>query len=92
MFNSSLIYELSALKDYALPLLKVIDKDIPEYSEAKRLSSMLEYFESIPEKYIFSSSYHKGHKSYHKGQQFINLNLSQKMYLKYYFFMLNGIY
>ena len=56
MFNSSLIYELSALKDYALPLLKKIDKRVPEYSEAKRLASMLEYFESIPEKYILKNS------------------------------------
>ena len=56
MFNSSLIYELSALKDYAIPLLKMIDKNIPEYSEAKRLSTMLEYFESIPEKYILKNS------------------------------------
>ena len=56
IFNSSLIYELSALKDYALPLLNEIDQSVPEYSEAKRLASMLEYFESIPEKYILKNS------------------------------------
>ncbi len=48
MFNSSLIYELSVLKDYAMPLLKEIGADLPEYSEAKRLYSMLSYFKSIP--------------------------------------------
>ncbi len=48
MFNSSLIYELSVLKDYAIPLLKDIGPEIAEYSEAKRIYSMLSYFESIP--------------------------------------------
>lgn len=56
MFNSSLIYELSALKDYAIPLLKEIGQDNPEYSEAKRIISMLEYFESIPSEYILKNS------------------------------------
>ena len=56
MFNSSLIYELAALKNYALPLLNKIGKEEPEYSEAKKLSSMLEYFESIPEGYIPKNS------------------------------------
>ena len=56
MFNSSLIYELSALKDYAIPQLKEIEKTSPLYSEAKRLWSMLSYFESIDEKQIPSNS------------------------------------
>ena len=56
MFNSSLIYELSVLKDYAMPLLAEIKSDIPEYSEAKRLYAMLSYFESIPVKAIPSNS------------------------------------
>ncbi len=47
MFNSSLIYELSVLKDYAMPLLQEIKREQPEFSEAKRLHSMLSYFESI---------------------------------------------
>ena len=47
MFNSSLIYELAVLKDYAVPLLKEIDSSVPEYSEAKRLLNMLSFFESI---------------------------------------------
>lgn len=56
MFNSSLIYELAVLKDYAIPLLKEIGKDCKEYSEAKRLATMLSYFESIPEEYILKNS------------------------------------
>ena len=56
MFNSSLIYELSALKKYALPLLKKIGKEQKEYSEAKRIASMLEYFKPIPEDYIPKNS------------------------------------
>lgn len=49
MFNSSLIYELSVLKKYAIPLLKVIDNTNPLYSEAKKLLAMLSYFEDIPD-------------------------------------------
>ncbi len=56
MFNSSLIYELSVLKDYAIPLLKEIGQEKTEYSEAKRIISMLEYFESIPSDYILKNS------------------------------------
>lgn len=56
MFNSSLIYELAVLKDYAIPLLEEIDKTHPEYSEAKRLCTMLGYFESIPEEYVPKNS------------------------------------
>lgn len=48
MFNSSLIYELGVLKDYALPLLKEIQNTEPEYAEATRLIRLLTYFESIP--------------------------------------------
>ena len=47
MFNSSLIYELGVLKDYAIPLLEEIDNSNYEYSEAKRLRRLLGYFESI---------------------------------------------
>ena len=44
MFNSALIYELAVLKIYAEPLLFAIDKDCPEYLEAKRLLKFLDYF------------------------------------------------
>ena len=56
MFNSSLIYELAVLKDYAMPLLAEIDKTSYEYAEAKRLYRMLGYFESIPAEYLPSNS------------------------------------
>lgn len=56
MFNSSLIYELSVLKDYALPLLKEITPKDMEYSEAKKLTSMLEYFKSISSELIPNNS------------------------------------
>lgn len=44
MFNSALIYELSVLKQYAEPILFGIDRDAPEYMEAKRLLKFLDYF------------------------------------------------
>ncbi len=47
MFNSAMIYELSALKTYAEPLLFGIAKDAPEYIEAKRLLKFLDYFLGI---------------------------------------------
>ena len=52
MFNSSLIYELSVLKKYAIPLLKEIDNSNPLYSEAKKLVAMLSYFEDIPDEAV----------------------------------------
>lgn len=48
MFNSVLIFELAALKQYAEPLLYSIGPDEPEYYEAKRLLKFLGYFLSIP--------------------------------------------
>lgn len=44
MFNSSLLYELLMLKPFALPLLQDITKDMPQYSEARRLIEFLSYF------------------------------------------------
>lgn len=48
MFNSALIYELAVLKQFAEPILFGIDKDEPEYAEAKRLLKFLDYFLGIP--------------------------------------------
>lgn len=56
MFNSALIYEIAVLKDYAVPLLKEINNTMPEYSEAKKLLSLLEYFESVPSEYVPTNS------------------------------------
>lgn len=47
MFNTSLIYEINALKNYALPLFEKIGKEHVEYAEAKRLCEFLKYFEPI---------------------------------------------
>lgn len=47
MFNTSLIYEINALKNHALPLFKQIGKQEKEYAEAKRLCEFLKYFEPI---------------------------------------------
>ena len=47
MFNSSLVYELAVLKNYAVPLLKEIDNTNTVYGEAKRLWTLLEYFDTI---------------------------------------------
>lgn len=44
MFNSTLIYELSVLKQYAEPLLYSIEPGEPEYFEAVRLLKFLSYF------------------------------------------------
>jgi uridine kinase len=44
MFNSALIYEMSVLKLYAVPLLMEIKEDSPAYPEAKRLLKLLDYF------------------------------------------------
>jgi uridine kinase len=44
MFNSALVYELSALKELVEPLLRQVPLGSPEYIEAKRLLAMLEWF------------------------------------------------
>lgn len=47
MFNSALIYELAVLKPYVEAQLFGIDRDSPEYVEAKRLLKFLDYFVGI---------------------------------------------
>ena len=49
MFNTSLIYELCVLKKHAHPLLKEITNVSKEFSEAKNLYNLLNYFEDIPD-------------------------------------------
>ena len=56
MFNSVLIYELAALKQYAEPILYSIGPDEPEYYEAKRLLKFLGYFLSIPSESLPNNS------------------------------------
>lgn len=55
-FNSSLLFELSVMKEYALPILEKVPHDVPEYSEAYRLMKFLSYFEPIELRALPSTS------------------------------------
>ena len=44
MFNSALVYEMSALQPQAEPLLRQVGRGTPEFIEAKRLLAFLEWF------------------------------------------------
>jgi uridine kinase len=48
IFNSSLVYELSVLRQAAEPLLLQVRPDTPEYLEANRLLSFLQWFRPSP--------------------------------------------
>ena len=50
MLNTALDYELAVLKVYAVPLLRVITPDCPEFTEASRLLRFLDNFSPIPER------------------------------------------
>lgn len=52
IFNSFLAYELCALKAYAEPLLKEIDKEDDYFPVAERLLRLLKFFDPISEKWI----------------------------------------
>ena len=56
MFNSSLLFELAVMKNYALPILQQVPSSTPEYAEATRLIKFLNYFEPLDEKDIPSTS------------------------------------
>ena len=56
MFNSSLLFELSVMRNYALPILQQVPSNVPEYAEATRLIKFLNYFEPLDEKDIPSTS------------------------------------
>ena len=55
-FNSSLIFELGVMKEYALPLLREVPRDNVAYAQAYRLMKLLSYFEPIPADQIPSTS------------------------------------
>ena len=44
MFNSALVYEMSALQPLAEPLLRQVPRGTPEFIEAKRLLAFMEWF------------------------------------------------
>ncbi|NPV57776.1 MAG: nucleoside kinase [Anaerolineae bacterium] len=56
MFNSALVYELSALKSHVEPLLRQVPFGTPEYIESKRLLAFLEWFLPIDEELIPDNS------------------------------------
>lgn len=56
IYNTSLIYELNALKQIAMPLLQEIDRDYKEYAEAQRLIHILKYFRPISNEYVPTNS------------------------------------
>lgn len=56
MFNSSLIFELAVIKDYAESLLRNVPQDVPEYAEAYRLRKFLSYFLPISSQSVPSTS------------------------------------
>lgn len=47
MFNSACVYELSVLKKFVDPLLKEVEQESPEYIEAARILSFMQYFATI---------------------------------------------
>jgi len=49
MINTSLVFELSVLKTYALPILHAVPETALEYAEAQRLIKLLMFFKTIPE-------------------------------------------
>ena len=57
MFNSSLIYELTVLKRYAVEVLETVRKDSIYYEEARRLLKFLAFFKDCPcEEFIPNTS------------------------------------
>lgn len=44
VFNTSMVYELAVLKQYAVPLLEAVTQECPQYLEAKRLLQLLSLF------------------------------------------------
>lgn len=56
LFNSALVYELSALRPLAEPLLRQVPYGTAEYIESKRLLALLEWFLEIPNDLIPDNS------------------------------------
>lgn len=55
-FNSSLLFELAVMKNYAEPLLHGVPHSTPEYAEAFRLRALLGFFKPLEEKDVPSTS------------------------------------
>ncbi|PIF06375.1 MAG: AAA family ATPase [Draconibacterium sp.] len=52
MFNSATLYELAVLKKYAEPVLKSVNENEKEYSEANRLLKFLSFFKPVDDSEI----------------------------------------
>ncbi|MEY7999257.1 nucleoside kinase [Clostridium sp. Mt-5] len=52
MFNSTLVYELCVLKNYALEELEKIKSSSPVYYESLRLRSFLHFFKEVDKKFV----------------------------------------
>ena len=77
IFNSALVHELAVLRPLAEPLLLQVRPDTPEYVEANRLLSFLQWFQPAPANHVPDNSILRefiGHSI------FENLDL-QKLYL-----------
>ncbi len=55
-FNSSLIFEIGVMRNYAEPLLRSVPRTAPQYAEAYRLLRFLSYFQPIPVSQIPATS------------------------------------
>jgi uridine kinase len=55
-FNSSLLFELGVMKEYAEQILREVPRDVPEYGEAYRLRKFLSYFLPIGDSMLPSTS------------------------------------
>ncbi len=56
MFNSALVYELSALKPLVEPLLRQVSFGTEAHMEVKRLLALLEWFLPVSTRYIPDNS------------------------------------
>ena len=52
IFNTALLYELPVLKKKAMPLLKAIGRESPQYADAQRLLTFLMPFEELDENVV----------------------------------------
>lgn len=55
-FNSSLIFEIGVMKEYAEPLLRAVGHDLRQYAVAYRLLRFLQLFRGVPANQIPSTS------------------------------------
>jgi uridine kinase len=56
MFNSAYLIEFAVLRNHAEPILRSVQKNCPEYSEAHRLLKFIHYFTPVPDKEIPQTS------------------------------------